>query len=62
MNHDDIRAAPDRPFRQVGTGQHSLWRCMGCNQNREAAGSKGVGIRRRCAFCVAAAQAKKGKA
>ena len=59
MNHDDIRAAADRPFRQVGLGQHSLWRCMGCHQNREAAGSKGVGIRRRCAQCVAKKEAKR---
>lgn len=62
MRADESRRGPDVPFRQVGPGQHSLWKCMGCNQSREAAGSRGVGILRRCAVCLAKAAAKKGAA
>lgn len=50
---DRIRTAPDVPFRQVGIGLRPLWRCMGCDQNRPSEGSRGLGVKRRCAVCVA---------
>ena len=50
----------DAPWKPAGPGQAIGWRCMGCNQSRSTTlGSKGAGIRKRCAACVAAAAAKK---
>lgn len=53
MNSDTDRRPPDRGFRHPGTGNQSYWQCMGCNHSRSGAGAKGVGVRRRCAICLA---------
>lgn len=37
----------------AGPGPLISWRCMGCQQVRLMAGSKGKGIAKRCAGCVA---------
>lgn len=41
-----------------GPGLQSMWRCMGCNVTRPNLGSRGAGVRKRCASCLEA----KGKA
>ena len=50
-NHNtpqDVRYAP------VGMGHHVTWSCLGCGQPRfTTAGSRGKGIKKRCAQCVA---------
>jgi len=53
MNSDERRPAPERGFRSPGSGMQSYWLCMGCNHSRGTAGSKGVGVKRRCAACIA---------
>ena len=58
MTADDTRRGPDRQFRPAGIGSAHTWRCMGCGQSRPSLGARGVGVRRRCAVCVA----KKGAA
>lgn len=50
---DKIRTAPDVRWRTVGTGMCPTWRCMGCDKFRVSTGSRGVGVKRRCAVCVA---------
>lgn len=37
-----------------GTGIPARWRCLHCGQVRSMTGSRGAGIRKRCAQCVAA--------
>ena len=39
--------------RQMGAGVPAKWRCMGCDQVRGMTGSRGAGLRKRCAQCVA---------
>lgn len=46
----------------IGPGVALRWSCMGCSKPRDPAGSKGVGLRRRCAVCLAAEDARKGQA
>ena len=49
----------DAPWKPRGLGQGVTWRCLGCNQHRYSTlGSKGAGVRKRCAVCVAAKQAR----
>ena len=57
---DRIRTAPDVPFRQVGIGYNPTWLCMGCGKPSPATGSRGKGVFRRCAVCLAAKEAKNG--
>ena len=45
-----------------GPGMSIPFMCMGCNRPRNQAGSKGRGLRLRCAVCVAGEQAKAGAA
>ena len=52
---DRIRTAPDVPFKVGGGGMPHTWQCMGCGQTRLSTGSRGTGIRKRCAHCVAKA-------
>lgn len=40
-----------------GGGTHATWLCMGCNTSRLNLGSRGAGVRRRCAHCVAKREA-----
>jgi hypothetical protein len=55
MSIDNFRNNPtDVPFKAAGTGHLSLFRCMGCDKSRSTAGRRGVGVRMRCAECVAA--------
>jgi hypothetical protein len=50
-----------RGFRDPGSGMQSFWQCMGCHKARSAAGAKGVGVKRRCAVCLAKKAAKEKK-
>ena len=58
--HSDNHNAPsDVAFKPAGIGSAHRWRCMGCNVSRSTtAGSKGAGVKKRCAQCVAAKQAR----
>lgn len=56
---DKIRSAADVAYRSTGMGIEPLWRCMGCNKDRPSLGSRGKGVRRRCAQCVAKNEPKK---
>ncbi len=50
----------DAPWAPRGLGVPATWVCMGCNKHRgSTVGAKGKGVRRRCAPCVAAGEAKK---
>lgn len=51
---------PDRSMQwhTGGTGLHSTWMCMGCHKPRLRTGSKGKGIKQRCAVCVAKKEQK----
>ena len=42
-----------------GPGIYPQFNCFGCSKLRVTTGSKGVGIFKRCASCVAAAAAKR---
>jgi hypothetical protein len=53
--------AVDVRFRAVGMGMVVRMRCMGCGQSRDRTGAKGVGIRQRCAVCLAAKAERKAK-
>ena len=43
--------------RAHGGGLAMRWKCMGCNQVRDTLGSRGAGVRKVCAVCVAKRQA-----
>lgn len=58
-NKTDAHA--DAPWKPAGTGLALRWSCMGCNTPRDPAGSKGAGLRRRCAACLAAKAPKAGR-
>ena len=50
----------DAPWKPRGLGHSVTWRCGGCHQNRSTtAGSRGKGVMKRCAVCVASKEAKK---
>ena len=50
----------DAPWKPRGLGHDVSWRCGGCHQTRSSTlGSKGAGVKKRCAVCVAAAEARK---
>lgn len=51
--HNDVRFAP------VGMGMLIRWHCFGCGQSRATLGSKGAGVHKRCALCVAARAERK---
>lgn len=55
---DRIRTAPDVNFRPAGAGMQHLWLCMGCGKSRPSLGSRGTGVARRCASCLAARKDK----
>ena len=59
---DRIRTAPDRPWRYSGVGLYPTFLCMGCNTSRSGTGSKGAGIFKRCAPCLAAKAQDKTRA
>jgi len=40
-------------WREVGIGYQSLFKCMGCNTSRSCFGRRGLGVKQRCAVCVA---------
>lgn len=42
----------DRPFVQIGIGMSRHFLCMGCHHTRPPLGSRGTGVRKRCAQCV----------
>ncbi len=51
----------DAPWKPRGLGQGATWRCGGCQQTRYSTlGSKGAGVRKRCAQCVAARAGRVG--
>lgn len=50
---DDRRSPNDTLWRPTGQGVMVLFSCMGCNQSRHTAGARGVGVRKRCAICLA---------
>ena len=39
--------------RIAGAGVPMRWRCLHCSQVRDILGSRGAGIRKKCAVCVA---------
>lgn len=49
----------DVRFVAVGVGLDIRMQCLGCGKPRTTQGSKGRGIRLRCAVCVAAKEARK---
>ena len=51
---------PDLTDKQAvyGAGMATTWRCLGCGIGRPLQGSRGAGIRKRCAQCVETAKAK----
>ena len=51
--HNDVR------YRAVGMGMSITWQCFGCGQQRVTLGSRGAGVHKRCAVCVAARDARK---
>lgn len=51
MTSDETRRQPDRWYRLPATGLPVTWYCMGCHQTRQPLGSRGVGVRKRCAAC-----------
>lgn len=53
MSADDCTKPRDVRFRPAGVGLHCGRLCNGCGQKRSALGSKGSGLRWRCAQCVA---------
>lgn len=53
MSSGVYQSRTDVPFGPAGTGALMTWRCMGCHTPRSALGSKGAGIFKRCASCVA---------
>ena len=58
-SNDSHNAPRDVAFRPAGIGSAHTWRCMGCNVCRSTmAGSRGAGVKKRCAVCVAAKQAR----
>ncbi len=46
-------------LRPEAPGMQIRFACMGCGQRRNPAGSRGQGVRRRCAQCLEQAQARK---
>ncbi len=55
MSSDNTyRTKPDVKFRPAGTGVPYAWLCLGCNKPRSMLGRRGVGVKKRCAVCVAA--------
>lgn len=42
----------------AGAGLSTAWRCFGCHTDRSQLGSKGQGVFKRCASCVAKMGAK----
>ena len=40
-------------WREVVIGHQSLFKCMGCNTSRSCFGRRGLGVKQRCAVCVA---------
>lgn len=56
---DRIRTTPDVRWGFSGVGATPTFLCLGCNKSRLGGGSKGSGIFKRCASCLAAkAEAK----
>lgn len=54
MSSDDsTRSGNDSKFKAPGPGLPFNWLCMGCNKPRSMVGRRGVGVRKRCAVCVA---------
>ena len=53
---NNYSSAPDVTAKQPasGGGLMTSWRCMGCNRTVPHLGSKGKGVRKRCAACLAA--------
>ena len=43
--------------RVAGPGVAMRWKCLHCEQVRDYLGSRGVGIKKRCAVCVAKREA-----
>jgi hypothetical protein len=62
MSRDDRQPPRDRAFTLPGTGLPTTWYCMGCSTPRPVAGSRGVGIFRRCVHCVAKRQQRQHEA
>ena len=63
MSSDIKNLRPDAPWRSAGIGLGMGWRCMGCNVSRSSTlGSRGAGIKKRCAVCVAAKAKREGVA
>lgn len=54
MNGDGAKYRPDVKWRPTGVGMDHRRNCMGCSAWRETAGGRGVGLRWRCAACLAA--------
>ena len=60
---NNINRHTDVPWRPAGIGQAMTWRCIGCVISRGTTlGSKGAGVRKRCATCVAAKAKREGAA
>jgi hypothetical protein len=50
---DRLKTTPDLPWLAPGVGLAVKRHCMGCNQHRETPNGRGIGLRWRCAACVA---------
>jgi hypothetical protein len=59
---DRIRTTPDVRWRFSGVGITPTFRCLGCDTSRLSTGSKGSGIFKRCASCLAAKAEAKARA
>lgn len=53
---DESTPRPEPGFRPAGVGHAVKKNCMGCNTWSSSYGSKGSGLRYRCARCVAQAE------
>lgn len=54
INGDNAKYRPDVKWRSTGVGMDHRRNCMGCKLWRDTAGGRGIGLRWRCAACVAA--------
>ena len=60
MSADDSTRSVEPRWAAPGHGMApARFRCMGCDHPRPTGGARGVGVRKRCAVCVAKAGERK---
>lgn len=57
MSSDISKKPADVAFKPAGTGLAMTWLCMGCQKPRSMLGRRGIGLKRRCAQCIAKREA-----